>query len=271
MPGPVPAVCSPVPGPAGRGGAPSSACCALRPGMQVDVRSEAEREARAPRQQARREVERHAVEVVAQEPAEADVDARHERQRGQEVLAELAVGDPRPARLAALEGERVDEHRSAGLELHVVGGRVAQGHARLRGRRLDAQRQERGVLELAEGPLVGVGDELERLGPDDAVGRRCCRQRRVDLLVGDDEAVATQALVEARWPGRRPSRRRRRPGSAGRRRRRGGRRSRPGRGTNPGPAPPIRGRRPPLSSRCREAGRWGRGRSPVVGCLRRRA
>ena len=155
---------------AGRDPFPPSAACpavvgvaTLGPRVKVDVRSEAQREARAARQQVGREVEGDAVEVVAQQASEPDVHPRHERQRGQEVLAELAIGDPRPACLGTLEGERVDEHRPAALELDVVGGGVAQRHARLGGQRLRAQGQERGVLELAEGPLVGVGDEVERL------------------------------------------------------------------------------------------------------------
>ena len=38
---------------------------------------------------------------------------RDQRKRRQEVLAELAVGGPRRLGLRPLEGERVDEHRSA--------------------------------------------------------------------------------------------------------------------------------------------------------------
>ena len=68
---------------------------ALRAGVEVEVREEPEVEARPPRQQPRGEVERDAVGIGPQQAHQADVAAGHERQRRQEVLAELAVGDPR--------------------------------------------------------------------------------------------------------------------------------------------------------------------------------
>ncbi len=61
--------------------------------MQVDVRAEPEGQPRPPGQQPRREVQRDALEVVSQEAPETDVDAGHQRQRRQEVLAELTVRD----------------------------------------------------------------------------------------------------------------------------------------------------------------------------------
>ena len=79
--------------------------------MEVDVRREAEVEAGPARQEAAREVERDAVEVLAQERREPDVADRHEREGREEVLAELAVGDPRAARLGRLEREGVDVDR----------------------------------------------------------------------------------------------------------------------------------------------------------------
>ena len=53
------------------------------------------------RQQGGREVERHAVDEVAQEQPEPQVAVGHERQRRQEVLAELAVRRPRGGQSAA--------------------------------------------------------------------------------------------------------------------------------------------------------------------------
>ena len=61
----------------------------------------------------------------------------------------------RPGTLRSKESESMSTGRPR-AELDVVGGGVAQGHARADGGCLDAQRQQRGVLELAEGPLVGV-------------------------------------------------------------------------------------------------------------------
>ena len=77
----------------------------LRTCVEVDVRTEPERESRPPGQQPRCEVEGDALEMVTQQAAEADVHAGHERERRQEVLAELAVGDPRSTGRGALERE----------------------------------------------------------------------------------------------------------------------------------------------------------------------
>ena len=62
--------------------------------MQVEVGAKAEPQLRASRQQRRREVERDAIELVAEHPAHPDVAPRHQRQGRQEVLTELLVGDP---------------------------------------------------------------------------------------------------------------------------------------------------------------------------------
>ncbi len=96
--------------------------------MQVDVWAETEGQARAARQQASREVERDALEMVTQHATQPDVDPGHQRQRCEEVLAELPVGDPGAIGLGALERERVDEHWPAAQELHVVGRGVSQRH-----------------------------------------------------------------------------------------------------------------------------------------------
>ena len=75
----------------------------LRSGVQVDVRQEAEVEARAPRQELRGELERHAVDLGAEKVRQANVAPGHQRERRQEVLAELAVRHPRRAVLVRFE------------------------------------------------------------------------------------------------------------------------------------------------------------------------
>ena len=57
----------------------------------------------APREQPRGEVERDAVELGAEQVGKAHVEPGHQRERRQEVLAELAVRDPRRAVLVRLE------------------------------------------------------------------------------------------------------------------------------------------------------------------------
>ena len=118
----------------------------------------------------RGEVERDPVEVRAQEVRQADVAPGHQRQRRQEVLAELAVRDPRRAVLVRLERQRVDQDRAAVAELDVVRRGVALRPAVRERVELGVERQERRVAQLAEGPLVRVADELDLLGLDHRVG-----------------------------------------------------------------------------------------------------
>jgi hypothetical protein len=164
----------------------------------VDVRSQPQVPARASGQEPGGEVERDPVDVIAQQEPEADVAPGHQRERGEEVLAELAVGDPRRAWLGFLERERVDEDRPAAAELDVVGGRVAEGEAALSGRDLRVECRQRRVLEHSERPLVGVGDRRDRLRSDDCVGEvgvgGGLDGRR---LVGDEETPRLELAEQA--------------------------------------------------------------------------
>src|SRR6187200_1206081 len=109
-----------------------------------------------PRQETARQIERHAVEVYASQLAETDVDPRHQRERGEEVLAELTIRAPPVARDVTLERERVDEYRSSVLKLHVVRARVLQRHALLERPCLDPQREQCRVLQLTKAPFEGI-------------------------------------------------------------------------------------------------------------------
>ena len=57
------------------------------------------------------QVERDPVDVRPRELVEPDVGQAHQGQRGEEVLAELAIGDPRAPLAVGLEREGVDEDR----------------------------------------------------------------------------------------------------------------------------------------------------------------
>ena len=171
----------------------------LGAGVQSDVRCDAQSQPCPGRQQLGREVERDAVDEVSQQGTEAHVAVGHQRQWGQEVLTELAVGDPRRAGRRSLERKAVDEQRAPTMELDVEGAcvleREAGGHRRV----LDVQRQQGGILQLAEGPLVGVGDELEGLGADDRHRVvRTGRQVEGCVLVRDQTLGLDQARQQAR-------------------------------------------------------------------------
>ena len=150
------------------------------------------------RQEPRRQRERDAVEVRHEELVEAGIDAAHQGQRREEVLAELAVGDPGLPLGIRLERERVDEDGLRAAELDVEPAGVLQRHPPRHGPSLDLQRRQRRRLELAEAPLVGVADERDRLGRDHLVRRPLDVRGLVGLLMRDEEAGVDQLAVEAR-------------------------------------------------------------------------
>ena len=117
----------------------------------------------------------------------------HQRQRGEEMLAELAIAHPGRALAIDLERERIDEDRPAPMELHVVGAAILQAHPVLEGTALDLQGGEGGVPVLAEAPLVGIRDELDRLGPDDLVGQGRIPILRRQLFVRDQQSRGDQS------------------------------------------------------------------------------
>jgi hypothetical protein len=64
---------------------------ALARRMRMDVHEQTRLQSRPPGQQARGQVQRHAVDVLAQQRTQPDIAPSHERQRSQEMPAELPV------------------------------------------------------------------------------------------------------------------------------------------------------------------------------------
>ena len=175
----------------------------LGPCVEVDVARQAESQPGPPRQEPAREVERDAVEVVAQEHPEPDVALGHQGERAEEVLAELAVRHPR--RLgSARSNDRVSIRSAGRAVLDVVGGRVLQDVTRRRAPAPQVERQQGGVLELAERPLVRIRDELDRLGPDDRAAVPGSAASSMGDLDGISELRSPGDAEKIRWPGRRP-------------------------------------------------------------------
>jgi hypothetical protein len=120
----------------------------------VNVQQQARVSPGARRQERAPELQGNAVEVLAQHEPQARVAHRHERERHQEVLAKLLVRGPRCAVAVALERERVDEDGTPGRELHAVSARVAKHEACLERAQLDIEREQGGVAQLTEAPLL---------------------------------------------------------------------------------------------------------------------
>jgi hypothetical protein len=118
------------------------------------------------------------------------------------MLAELAIGRPWPTGLGGLERQRVDVDRTTPEPLDVVGAGVTQREAVLDRGRLDVEGQQCGFVQLTEGPLVGIADELERLGSDDAVRPIPMRELDRRRLILEDQAPRLQRRSQrARFEG----------------------------------------------------------------------
>ena len=119
-----------------------------------------------------------------------------ERERRQELLAELAVGDPRRALLERLERRRVDMDRPSVAELDVVGRRILECPAGRHRLQLDIERQQRRLAQLAERPLVWITQELDRLRLDDGVCAGHRREVDIGALVPDQPPLLEEATLE---------------------------------------------------------------------------
>jgi hypothetical protein len=76
---------------------------------------------------------------------ESHIAARHERERREEMFAELPVRDPWATFFVRSERQRVDEDRTPAMELHVVRTRIAQGHTARERARLHIEGEQRCV------------------------------------------------------------------------------------------------------------------------------
>ncbi len=114
------------------------------------------------------------------------------------MLAELTVRLPRPSLDVALERERVDQDGVAIEELRVVRARVTEHEAVLQRALLCVERQQRGILQLAEAPLVRVGDEGHSPRPQHGERVRRGGEAWIGGLVGNEQPVARELVVEAR-------------------------------------------------------------------------
>ena len=125
------------------------------------------------------------------------------------MLTELAVGRPGLAFLVDFEGQAIDEHRAAADKLNIVSRGIFQDHAPLQGFFLQVQGEQRGIFELAEAPLVGVGDEGDEFRLQDQislgwVGGINRRYRAGDQFAGFHQAVkqaGSRHLIVVRFVG----------------------------------------------------------------------
>ncbi len=168
----------------------------LCPGVPVEVDQQPGIEFGPPRQEPAGQVEREAVEVEPKQRHNPGVDVAHQGERREEVLAELAVGHPGLAFLVDLEGKRVDQDGLSRDELDVEGAGVLEREAGGDGPLLDVQGPERGGLELAKAPLVGIRDERDGIRLENPMTDRRVKCGLGDLAVGDQPAVGDQRLVE---------------------------------------------------------------------------
>ena len=170
----------------------------LAPGMKMDVKEQRRPPFRTGGQEGGGQIEGDAVQVDPQQLGQPDVPKAHQRERGQEMLAILAVGRPGLAFDGPAQGQGVDEDGPAPQELDVVGAGVDQRHAAAKSALLDIERGQGRVLELAEAPLVGIGDERDLLGADQLGDVLAALDERRHLFVRHEKARGRELFIKPR-------------------------------------------------------------------------
>ena len=105
----------------------------------------------------------NAFQIATQPGLKGHVFVGLQKERIEKQLTELAVADPRFAGPQPLERGNIDKDRPAAGPLDVEGRRVFECHVGTQRGVLEFEGQQRGVLQHAERPLVGIGNKGNRL------------------------------------------------------------------------------------------------------------
>ncbi len=127
----------------------------------MDVGSQAEVPTGAGGKQPAGEVKRDTVDIDPHQLSQPYIPVGHQCQRRQEMLAELAIGDPWLPFLIHLERERIDQNRFTIEELDIIGAGILERHAGLDGPPLDREGCQGCIFQLAERPFIGIGYEWD--------------------------------------------------------------------------------------------------------------
>ncbi len=170
----------------------------LGTGVKVNMDQGPRTQVRSSRQQAAGQIQGDSVDMGTQQPLQPYVHPAHQQQGCQKMLAELTIGRPRPSLRESFKGKAVNENGAAASELHIVGAGIFEAHLVLQGDSLDFEREQGGVFELTETPLVGIRYEANPLRADDPIGLGGIEWGLVDLLVGNEHTVPDKPVVETR-------------------------------------------------------------------------
>jgi hypothetical protein len=83
-------------------------------------------------------------------------------------------------------------HNAAIVELHVVGRRVREHEAEIKGRDLQIEMRQSRILQLRECPLEGIGDHWQAGLPDCEFGRFATRSHQSGSNVRFDRGGLTR-------------------------------------------------------------------------------
>ena len=151
-------------------------------------------EALPPCQELRHLVGGGSLQVPAEPGLEGDADPGPKHQREQELTGELSIADPGLALAIGLERADIDEHRPPIDELDVVRRGVLDRESRRKRSLEQVELEQGGIPQHREGPLVGVGDQIESWVPQ-CTGAAF---RWIDLHRIDEPAVGHRLAEEIR-------------------------------------------------------------------------
>ena len=112
------------------------------------------------------------------------------------MLTKLTIGNPGLIFFVDFEGKRVDQSGLPLEKLYVVCARIFQGHVAVERLLLDSYQRQRRILQLAEAPFVGIGDEGDKFGLNDFVGGSL--SRGLNFPVRNQQMIFNQFVVQTR-------------------------------------------------------------------------
>ena len=115
-----------------------------------------------------------------------------EQQRIEELFGELTLAEPEISFAVRHQRQRVDEDRPGSEELNVVGGGIRQRKAMLQRKQVQIEMKKRRSLQQLKRPLVGIGNEADRLVLQNM--RRNRSQRRLGGRIGRHQPPSRDKL-----------------------------------------------------------------------------
>ena len=114
------------------------------------------------------------------------------------MLTKLTIGDPRLIFFVDFKGKRVNQDGLPLEKLYVICARIFQDHVAVERPLLNFYQRQCRILQLAEAPFIGIGDEGDNFRLNDFVRIVCCFSRALNFPVRNQQIIGNQFVVQTR-------------------------------------------------------------------------